>query len=65
MKNQEMINFINEYETENTLENAVKNDVMQRINDWLSYSHSDVTDEYISKQINYFNRYMEISSLLV
>lgn len=62
--NNEMITFIKSYEGKNELECSIKNDVLQRINDWMHYSHANINDEYICKQIVYFNRYIKFSELI-
>lgn len=64
MSNKQRVREIMDKNTfKNDVEESVTKDVKQRIFDWLSYSNTNINDDYITKQIEYFDRYQQITNL--
>lgn len=61
-ENLERIEFIKGYMPKSQKEENVKNDVLQRCFDWLDQAYSSLADDYICKQITYFERALNVST---
>lgn len=60
MNNMQMVDFIFNYEGTTDVNKIVAKDVKKRINDWMMSEFSTLEDEYIDKQIEFFQKFIKI-----